>query len=148
MTDVQPNDRTAARAANYQPEVTGWTGWLVFAGLLMLIGGSFSAITGLAAVFRDDYYVVASDRLVVSLDYTAWGWVHLVVGVLVIAAGIGVTMGQVWARTVGVILAALSAITNFTFLPAYPIVMTIVITIDVFLIYALIVHGHEARTPR
>ncbi|MCA1676417.1 MAG: hypothetical protein LC799_31010, partial [Actinobacteria bacterium] len=64
----------------------------------------------MAALFNDGYYIVSSNDLLISVDYTGWGWVHLVVGVLVLAAGFGVLAGQTWARFVGIVVAGLSAI--------------------------------------
>ncbi|GAA1552762.1 hypothetical protein GCM10009789_02920 [Kribbella sancticallisti] len=149
MTEMRHSAGTADGGEEYQStEVTGWVGWVLFAGVIMLINGSFSAIAGLVALFKDRYYLVQSDRLVISIDFTAWGWVHLLLGVLVAAAGIGALTGQTWARVVGVVLASVSAIVNFGFLAAYPLWSTIVIALDVFVIYALVVHGREAQQLR
>jgi len=117
----------------------------MFAGVMMLMLGSFQAIMGLIALFKDEYYVVGRDGLVVSVDYTAWGWVHLLLGIVVALAGLGVMVGQMWARIVGIVLALLSAIVNIAFLAASPVWSTIIIAIDVLVIYALTVHGREAK---
>ena len=77
------------------------------------------------------------------MDYTAWGWTHLILGLIAVAVGIGVFAGQTWARVTGIIIAGISALTNIAFLPAYPIWVTIVIALDVLVIYALAVHGRE-----
>lgn len=127
------------------PEPTGWVGWLFFAGVIMILGGIFQAIAGLVAIFNEAYYLVPSTGLVVGVNYTAWGWVHLAVGVLVLLAGFGVLTGQTWARVVGVILAGISAILNVAFLAAYPLWAVIVIALDVVVIYALCVHGREMQ---
>jgi hypothetical protein len=119
-----------------------------FAGVLMLMDGLFSLIAGLVGLFKDDYYLVGKDGLAVTIDYTAWGWIHLLLGILLIAAGFGVIAGQTWARVVGVMMAILSAMVNFAFLAAYPVWSAIVVAIDVFVIYALVVHGREARALR
>jgi hypothetical protein len=71
--------------------------------------------------------------------------VHLLTGVLVLAAGIGVFSGNVLARTVGVVIAGISLLANFFFLPAYPLWAIVVITIDVLVIYSLTAHGSEMR---
>jgi hypothetical protein len=148
MTDVSSGRAEATPAYRGEPETTGWVGWVFFAGVLMIMDGLFSVITGLVALFKDDYYLVGKDGLVVTIDYTAWGWVHLLVGVLVALAGLGVIAGQTWARVVGVLMAILSALANFAFLAAYPVWATIIIVVDVFVIYALIVHGRETRALR
>jgi hypothetical protein len=126
-------------------EMTGWAGWVVFAGTLMFILGAFHAIQGLIALFNDEYYLVASTGLTVQLDFTTWGWAHLIGGVVVILAGAALFSGQLWARGLGIALAVLSAIANFAFIAAYPVWSTIVIALDVFIIYALAVHGGELR---
>jgi hypothetical protein len=119
-------------------------GLVVFAGCLMLLLGFFQAIAGLAAIVNDDYYETAPDRLLVVHDYTVWGWVHLLLGVLIFLAGIGVMSGNVLARAVGVVLAVCSAVLALAFLPAQPIWSLIVVAVDVLVIYALVVHGREA----
>jgi hypothetical protein len=125
---------------------TGWAGWLVFASFMMFLVGSFQAIQGLVALFEDDYYVVRESGLVVNVDYTAWGTLHLILGVLLILCGAGVLTGNVVARGVGVLLAGLSAIANMAFIGAYPVWSIIVIVVDVLVIYALTVHGGELRS--
>ena len=126
---------------------TGWVGWIVFGGVMMLMLGTFHAIQGLVALFRDEYYLVGQNGLTVHVDYTAWGWVHLIAGVLIVAAGAGVLAGQMWARVIGVMLAFASAIVNIGFLAAYPIWSTMMVVLDVLVIWALIVHGSEVRDP-
>jgi hypothetical protein len=127
---------------------SGWVGWIGFAGVMMMLLGTFHAIQGLVALFNDEYYLVSSSGLVLSLDYTAWGWVHLVGGAVLIAAGLGVFGGQVWARAVGVTAAALSAIVNVGFLAAYPVWSLMMIALDVVVILALTVHGSEVKARR
>jgi hypothetical protein len=129
-------------------EPTGWVGWIVFASMMMILVGSFQAIVGLTALFKDDYYLVTSGGLVVAVDYTAWGWTHLALGVVAVAAGIGLLAGQTWARVVGIAFAMVSAIVNMAFIAAYPLWSVIVITLDVFVIYAIAVHGQELAAER
>jgi hypothetical protein len=134
--------RQGSRAA---PAPTGWVGWIVFAGVMMVMVGTFHVIEGLIAVLKDEYYLVADSGLTVSVDYTAWGWTHMIAGAVVFAAGLGLFAGQMWARVVGVVLAVASALLNFAFIAAYPFWSTIVIAMDVFVIYALTVHGREMK---
>jgi hypothetical protein len=122
-----------------------WLGWVGFAGIMMVMVGIFQVIEGLAALFRHHYYLVTSNGLLVTANYTTWGWVHTILGVVVIAAGFGVLSGRILARLVGIILALASATVNLAFLSAYPVWSTILITLDVIVIYALAVHGGEAR---
>jgi hypothetical protein len=148
MTDVgssRPAVDTTRPAYGNSPDPTGWTGWVVFASFIMIMLGCFQAIEGLVAIFNDEFYAVGKRGLVVHVDYTVWGWVHLVLGVLVFIAGIGVLSGNVAARALGVILAGISAVVNLAFIAAYPVWSTIIITIDVLVIYALTVHGRELR---
>jgi hypothetical protein len=77
---------------------------------------------------------------------SGWGWLHLIVGLVVVACGFGVFTGNVLARTVGVILAGLSMVANFFFIPVYPLWAIIIITIDALVIWALTAHGREVRT--
>ncbi len=128
--------------------VTGWVGWVLFAGVLMFTTGFFNIIEGLVAVFNWGYYRVNPSGLVIHLDYAAWGWALLAFGLLLAAAGYGVMVGQTWARVVGVIAAGVNAIVNLGFIAAYPVWITLTIVLDVLVIYALIVHGREARAIR
>src|SRR5262249_29639791 len=88
-------------------EPTAWTGWGLFAAIMLVLVGCFHGIMGLVALFEDRYYLVPGTSLVVHADYTTWGWIHLVLGLVAIAAGIGIIAGQTWARVIGVILAVL-----------------------------------------
>ncbi|WP_127127294.1 hypothetical protein [Georgenia sp. SYP-B2076] len=124
----------------------GWVGWLMFAGTMMWVVGMFHAIQGLIALFSADYYLVGASGLAVQIDFSTWGWVHLIGGVVIIIAGVGVFAGQTWARVVGVILAVVSALLNFAFIAAYPFWSMIMIAVDVFVIYALCVHGRALKT--
>jgi hypothetical protein len=97
------------------------------------------------ALLRDEVYVVAKSGLVVNVDYTTWGWVHIAWGALGILVGVCLLAGQMWARVVGVILAFLSAIINVGFLPSYPVWSGIMIALDVIVIWAITVHGGELK---
>jgi hypothetical protein len=125
--------------------VTGWVGWIVFAATLAFIVGVFDVIEGIVALFRNSYYLVGANGLVVNVNYTTWGWVHIAIGAVLIATALGLFAGQTWARVLGIIIASLSAIVNFGFLAAYPWWSLTVIAIDVFIIYALCAHGAEMK---
>jgi hypothetical protein len=114
--------------------------------MMMMLLGIFHAFQGLVAIFRDEYYAVGSSGLVVNVDYTTWGWVHLLGGILIAGAGAGLLAGQMWARVVGVLMAFASALINVAFLAALPIWSTIMIAIDVLVIWAITVHGREMRS--
>jgi uncharacterized membrane protein len=132
--------------STYTTGRTGWTGWISFAGVMMVIAGGLNALYGLIAVVNDEW-VVWTNRADLYIDISQWGWVHLIVGVVLLLCGIGVFSGNVLARTVGVIAAAVSLIANFAFIPAYPIWALVVVTIDVLIIWALTAHGSEMRQP-
>jgi hypothetical protein len=123
-------------------QVSGWAGWAAFAGILSVLVGTFQAIAGIVALFKDEV-VFFGVKNIWLLDLTTWGWVHLVGGLLLILVGYGILTGQTWARVIGVILAGLSAVLNFAWLPVYPVWSLVVIVVDVLVIYALVVHGDE-----
>src|SRR5689334_21560709 len=93
-------------------EPTAWVGLIVFGGVMMLMMGGFQIIEGIVALFRDEYYLVTRNGLLLTFDFTTWGWVHLNLGIVAVAAGFGVLMGQMWARVLGIIIAVLSALAN------------------------------------
>jgi hypothetical protein len=137
-----------SQAAYDQPtgydEPTGWTGWIAFAGVMMIIGGALNLFYGIVAAVNDEW-VVWTNRGDVYLDVSEWGWVHIILGAIVLLAGIGVFSGNILARTVGVIVASISLIVNFFYIPVYPLWALIVITLDVLVIWALTAHGGEVR---
>jgi hypothetical protein len=134
-----------ARAPQYRDTTSAWVGWVVFAAAMMIMVGSFHALAGLVALFQDEYFVTTSEGLVISVDYTAWGWTHLLLGAFVAGAGVALFAGKTWARVVGVVVAGISALTNMVFIGAYPLWSIVIITLDVVVIYALIVHGRDVQ---
>jgi hypothetical protein len=151
MSHATTPSKEARIPRQYSPEAaepTGWVGWIVFAATLMVITGAFQAIEGLVALFKDTYYVVGKNDLVVQVDYTTWGWVHLIAGVLVALAGVGLFTGRMWARVVAVVVASLSMLLNFAFIAAYPVWCTMIIALNVFVIYAVCAHGSEMKAAR
>jgi hypothetical protein len=117
-------------------------GFTAFAAWMMILIGTFHAIDGLAAIFKDEFFVPVQGYLF-KFDATTWGWIHLIVGIVIVLAGVGLFSGAVWARSIGVILAALSAIATFAYLPWYPIWSVVIISLDVFVIWALTAHGRD-----
>ncbi|MFG1990898.1 hypothetical protein ACGFJ7_13075 [Actinoplanes sp. NPDC048988] len=138
-------DEAYAAPRRRTAEPTAWVGVVIFAAVMLLLMGGFQIMEGIVAIFRDDYYLTTSRGLVLTLDYTAWGWTHLIIGLIAVGTGIGIFAGQTWARVVGIIIASVSALANAAFLPAYPIWCAILIAIDVLIIYALAVHGREVK---
>ena len=127
------------------PQPTGWVGWIVFASVMMILVGTFQVVIGLTSLFKSGYYVVPSQDLLVNVNFTAWGWTHIVLGALAVAAAFGLLAGQMWARVVGIAMAVVSAVVNMAFIAAYPLWSIMVITLDVLVVYAISMHGKEAK---
>ena len=125
-------------------DVSPWaSGLSLFAAALMMVAGVWHALAGIAALFRDTVYV-STPEYVYAFDITAWGWIHLLMGILVLLAGVGVVSGQTWARAVGIVLACLSLIANFVFIPHYPIWSLAIIALDIAVIWALASYRRDA----
>ena len=120
-----------------EPMSPAWTAGLsFFAGVLLIVGGGFQSLEALAAIVRDEYLVVAPNYIY-TFDLTAWGWIHLLVGLALVAIGICLLLGQGWALIAGIVVAAVSALINFTWLPYSPLWAILVIGVDVLIIWAL-----------
>lgn len=129
-----------------QTETTRGIGGAFFAGTLMIIGGSFWFLEGLAGIANRNFYSHPANYF--NISTTTWGWIHLLLGVIVLLAGFAVIAGQTWARVTGIILASISAIANFFFIPWYPFWAITIIAIDIWVIYALwIYRPDESLTP-
>ena len=121
-----------------------WQGWAWFAGGMMGILGLFWAMLGLVALVDRSYFTLRENRLLALQSYSAGGWVHLLGGLLALAAGIGILWGgRRWSRRLGIVVAALAAVVNMGFLAASPVWSTLVIAVSVLAIHALTVHGEE-----
>ena len=117
--------------------VSGWAiGGTVFAGVMLLLIGLFHAVAGLVALVDDEFYVVTANYTF-EFDVTAWGWIHLIGGIVVALAGIGVFSGSTWSRLTGIAVAVVSIIVNFFFLPYYPWWSLLMIGLGVWVIWAL-----------
>ena len=119
------------------PGLSGWAvGGITFAGVMMILIGSFQVIAGLVAIIDDNFYVVAQNYTF-DVDTTAWGWIHLLLGILILLAGIYLFAGSAWAAVTAVVLAGLSAIANFFFIPYYPFWSLLMIAMAIWVIWAL-----------
>lgn len=126
---------------------TGWAGWAVFAGIVMIIAGAWDFLNGLNAVLRPvDEWAVSTDAGTIFFDVEVWGWWHLILGVLLVLVGIFVLRGAAWARVVAVIVVAINAISQLAFIGVQPWWSLTVIALDVVVIYALTVHGKELQS--
>jgi hypothetical protein len=131
-----------------QPEYSGGAVTVTAtAGILMVLAGFFHVIQGLVGLVNADDFYVVSREYVFDLDLTTWGWLHLILGVVVAAAGVGLFQGAVWARTVAVLVACVSIIANFMWLPYYPIWSLTVMVFGVLVIWAVTAHGRDITQP-
>jgi hypothetical protein len=142
--EAAPQYRSAGRAR----DASGWAvGFILFAGIMMVLSGAFQAFAGLVALFENEFYVTTRNYIF-QFDATTWGWIHLLVGLVVVLAGFAVMAGRTWGRVVGITLAVLSALANFAFIPYYPFWALTVIALDIFVIWALAAHGRDVAADR
>jgi hypothetical protein len=136
-----------AGSAAYQeaPPSVGAAAGTVLAGVLMIVGGIWGFLVGLGVVLKKQFFVPVNTTYAYHWNVTDWGWTHLALGAVVFAAGVCVLLGMVWARVVGVILATLSAIASFMFVPYYPVWSIILVAIDVWIIWALVAGPRRRR---
>jgi hypothetical protein len=124
---------------------SGWAvGWIGFAGFMMILVGGFHAVAGFLGILGDDIYV-KGPKYALQFDTTTWGWIHLILGIVVVFAGFGLFSGAVWARTVGVIIAMISAFVGFAWLPWYPVWGIVIIAVAITIIWALTAHGRDVE---
>ena len=140
MSTQFPSEPMTGPGVQDSPWASGLT---VFAAAMMMIGGAWHALAGIAALVHDDIYVTTPEYIY-SFDLTVWGWVQLLLGILVAVAGLAILKGQIWARFVGIIIACLSLIASFIFMPVYPLWSLSIIALDVFVIWALANYRREA----
>jgi hypothetical protein len=120
-----------------EPELSGWAaGGITFAATMAILIGTFQILEGLVAVINDDFFVVTRNYTF-DLDVSAWGWIHLIVGIVMIVAGFGLFVRSTWAGVLAIVVAMLSAVSNFFFIPYYPIWALVVIGLNVWIIWAL-----------
>ena len=117
-------------------EVGGPTSWVIFAGVMMVLVGFLNFFYGLAAIVNDEVVVVGGHGAIIA-DLTAWGWVTLLLAVILVLTGFGLFAGATWARVVGVVIVLLNAIEQVWIFPAAPLWAFIVILLDVIIIYNL-----------
>jgi len=115
------------------------------AGIILIIGGVCHAMQGIVGIATNEFYV-STQRWIFKFDVTTWGWIHVIVGVVAVLAGVGLFSGKVWARTVAVLIAAISILVNFAWLPYYPVWSILIIAFDLFVIWAVTAHGRDITT--
>jgi hypothetical protein len=129
----------------YERESTrsAWAGGVsVFGGVTLATIGLLQFFEGLSAILTDNVFVSTADY-VYKFDLTTWGWIHLIVGLIAVAVGVAILAGQPWAMATGIGIAALSVMTNFLFMPYYPLWSLILIAINIAVIWALSVRLSE-----
>ena len=128
-----------------QENPSGWAiGWASFAAFMLFIAGTLQFFAGLSAILNDEFYVVG-DEYAFKLDVTAWGWIHMVIGIVVFCSGLGILKGHVLGRIVGVLAACGALLANFLWLPYQPVWSTIIIAVCIGVIWALTAHGRDVN---
>jgi len=147
-TSMSGGGATVPRQYSEESEISGWVGWIVFAGTMMMILGVFHMFEGLIALFRHSYIAFPTSGLTVQVSYAQWGWLQLLAGVVVFLAGLGLFTGRLWARTLGVIVVSISAMVNFAWANIYPFWSLTLLAVDFLVLYAIIAHGSEMKANR
>ncbi|MFH8387617.1 hypothetical protein ACH4E7_43190 [Kitasatospora sp. NPDC018058] len=142
MTSTATEAGRTAQVPEKRPYATGWT---TFAAIMLIAGGTMAIFQGIAGITKDSLIVVTRNY-VYSMNTTGWGWIHLILGIVVVLAGVALFGGSAWARAVGVVVAGLGMIANFLWLPYYPFWATVLIAIDGFVIWALCVGTTRRET--
>ena len=134
--------------AHHPAASTGWTGWVRFAGVILIINGVFSGLLGLTALTGPDTYYLETPGALFLFDAKGWGWWNVALGVLLILTAVALFAGATWARVVGVVVAGFSAVVQLMLIPQQPWWSVIVIAMDVLIIYAIIAHGEELKAEQ
>ena len=143
-----PGTGGPAPRGGHDPREAWAAGGTVFAGMLLLIGGVLAVLEGIVGIARDTLYITTRGNYAYEFNVRAWGWVHLVLGVIAVLVGLGLLRGAPWARYAGIAIAGLNMIANFMFLPYQPVWAVIMVAIDIFVIWALATHHHRAIAHR
>ena len=117
----------------------------MFAASLLIMVGIFQALQGLAAIINNERFVVTGNYIY-KLDITGWGWIHLILGLVFIGVGVAMIMGQTWSFVAAMVVAVLSAVAQFMWLPYYPVWAIVIIALDVAIIWALVTQFGRSRT--
>lgn len=138
MTDVRQARHTTDRpSTEYRREPRGEPGWVIFAGVMLLLAGAFQFILGLMALLRESFFLVGTNSLMVHLGYTVWGWAHIGIAGALALTGLAAVTGRLAVRLTGIMVALVAAVVNLAFLPAFPIWAVLNIALDVLALYSL-----------
>ena len=123
---------------------SSWTGWIAFAGILMVLIGAIDVFQGLIAIIRDNYYFTTGTQVIV-FDTTTWGWITLLWGIVILLAGFGLLSGAGWARWLTIVAASVNVLGQLGFVgnSQYPLWALTGITLTLVVLYALIVHWSD-----
>ena len=124
--------------------VTGWVGWIGFAAVMLALVGIFHMVAGFVALFQEDVYVSTNNALWL-FDYSQWGWIHILGGLLAFVAAGSLAQGNMYGRVIAVLVAVASIVANVAFVPVYPIWSLMMVTIGILVIWAVMVHGSELK---
>ena len=125
--------------------VTAWVGWVWFAAFSILAVGLFNIVAGLAAAFSPNNVLSWTNDGVAVVDVSTWGWVHMILGLLLVAVGFALFSGAAWARLVAIVLVVLNLIAQFVSLQVTPFWSLVIIVVDLVILWALTVHGNEVE---
>jgi hypothetical protein len=136
----------AVRETRQTDTADAWaSGGIIFAACMLILIGTLEALEGLAAIAKDQFFVVSSNYAY-KIDVSTWGWIHLILGIVVVLAGFYVLRGSTWARVIAIAVAGVSAIANFLYIPYYPFWSLLIIALNAFVIWALTTRGGSLRT--
>jgi hypothetical protein len=137
---------TASTPRSFEPafEEETWSfGVATFAAITLVTVSIFQILQAIAAIARDEVFVTGINYAY-AIDISTWGWIHLTLGIIALAVGLGLLAGQTWARVAGIVVAVLVALANFAWLPYYPLWSILVIAFSVLVIWALTTQMKEA----
>jgi hypothetical protein len=132
-------------AGEFERRASTWSGWVVFAGVILFTVGCLNVIQGLVGIFKDDVNVITSSGLIVTTDFTTWGIVILIWGAIMILAGLGLFSGAEWARWFGIVVVALNIIIQFAYFPAFPLWSMVIIGLNAAVLFGLTARWEYAR---
>jgi len=127
-----------------QPATSETDGWIQFASIALVIVGVFNVFDGIVALAQRNFFAVAERDLVFG-TYAAWGWGHIVIGAVLVVAGLAIAKGHTWGRAVALVFLVLNIFAHIAFVPAAPVWSMLIMVFDVFLIYAITIHLEESR---
>jgi uncharacterized membrane protein (DUF2068 family) len=143
MATTRPvSDSTASRRA--AGDYVSGAGWILFAGVMIVMAGIFNVIYGIAAINNSKFFV--ADREFIISNLKTWGWVILVVGVVQIFAAFSIWKGRAFGRWFGIVAAGVNAIAALMSIQAYPFWSLAVFSLDLLVVYGLATYGGNAKT--